>query len=84
MSVYKPLGVAALSPPIATLLPLIDGRLLKFAKFPVLLVPDVPYTTASRVRAIRGRVSPNDRAKIELIQDLVARHVETDEIYEAL
>ena len=58
--------------------------LLRRTKIPVLLVPDDPYTTVSRVREIRGRVSPNDRGKIELIQDLVARHVDTDEIYEAL
>ena len=59
-------------------------RLLRRTQVPVLLVDDETYSTAARIRNFRGSISPNDQGKIDLIQDLVARHVEADRIYDAL
>ena len=59
-------------------------RLLRKTPVPVLLVDGDTYSTAARIRDIRGSIAPTDRGKIELIQDLVARHVDTDKIFDAL
>lgn len=58
--------------------------LLRRTSVPVLLVDNDTYAAASCIRDIRGMIAPTDRAKIELIQDLVARHVDTDGIFDAL
>ena len=59
-------------------------KLIQRSRVPVLLVAQDTYTTASIIRDLRGTIQPNDRGKIELVQDLIARHVETDKIYDAL
>ena len=67
------------SHPDAEILALLDRTTV-----PVLLVNDDTYSTVSRITDLRGSIAPDDRGKIELIQDLVARHVETDRIYDGL
>lgn len=59
-------------------------KLVRRSHVPVLLVRKDAYTTASIIRDLRGTIGPKDRAKIELVEDLVARHVDTDAIYDAL
>lgn len=43
-------------------------------KVPILLVPDDTYTTARRVEAVEPRLSP-EKAKLELVEQLVREHV---------
>jgi BioD-like phosphotransacetylase family protein len=59
-------------------------RLIRRTQVPVLLAPRDACQTASIIRDLRGSIRPGDRGKIELVQDLVGRHIDVDAIFDAL
>jgi len=52
--------------------------------FPVLSAADDSYDVASRVHDLTVKIRPDDTQKIALIRDLIAQHVDTNKILEAL
>ena len=52
--------------------------------FPVLAAADDSYDVASKVHDLTVKIRPDDTQKIALIRDLIAQHVDTDKILEAL
>ena len=52
--------------------------------FPVLSAADDSYEVASRVHDLTVKIRPDDTQKIALIRDLIAQHVDTSKILEAL
>jgi len=52
--------------------------------FPVLAAADDSYDVASKVHDLTVKIRPDDTQKIALIRDLIAHHVDTDKILEAL
>jgi len=52
--------------------------------YPVLLAADDSYEVASRVHDLIVKTRPNDTLKISLIRDLIAEHVNVDEILNSL
>ncbi len=52
--------------------------------FPVLSAADDSYDVASRVHDLTVKIRPEDTQKIALIRDLIAQHVDTNKILEAL
>jgi BioD-like phosphotransacetylase family protein len=59
-------------------------RLLAGFTCPVLLAAADSYQVASRVNDLTVKTRPDDTQKINLIQDLIARHVDLDRILTAL
>jgi len=52
--------------------------------FPVLSAAEDSYDVASRVHDLTVKIRPDDTQKIALIRDLIAQHVDTNKILEAL
>ena len=52
--------------------------------FPVLAAADDSYDVASKVHDLTVKIRPDDTQKIALIRDLIAQHVDTNKILEAL
>ena len=52
--------------------------------FPVLSAAEDSYDVASRVHDLTVKIRPDDTQKITLIRDLIAQHVDTNKILEAL
>ena len=52
--------------------------------FPVLLTEEESYQASSIVHDLTVKTSPNDSQKIDIIRDLVARHVDLDRILEKI
>lgn len=52
--------------------------------FPVLLTEEESYQASSIVHDLTVKTSPNDKQKIDVIRELVARHVDVDRILQAL
>ena len=52
--------------------------------FPVLCAAEDSYDVASRVHDLTVKIRPVDTQKIALIRDLIAQHVATNKILEAL
>jgi len=52
--------------------------------FPVLSAAEDSYDVASRVHDLTVKIRPDDTQKIALIRDMIAQHVDTNKILEAL
>ncbi|HEY6169088.1 MAG TPA: AAA family ATPase [Verrucomicrobiae bacterium] len=59
-------------------------RLLAEVEFPVLMVKDDSYVVASKVHDMTVKTHAEDKEKINLIRDLIARHVDVKKILKAL
>jgi BioD-like phosphotransacetylase family protein len=59
-------------------------RLLSECPFPVLLARDDSYAVASKVHDMTVKTNAHDHEKIEIIRDLIARHVDVKKIIKAL
>ncbi len=59
-------------------------RVIDALPFPVLLVKQDSYRIASRVNSLTVKTRPGDTAKIDLIRDLIQRHVDIPKLLEAL
>ncbi len=65
--------------PSDTLFKVIQGM-----PFPVLLAKEDSYEVASKVHDLTVKTRPDDAEKIQLIRDLIAKHVDVKKILEAL
>jgi BioD-like phosphotransacetylase family protein len=59
-------------------------KIIKEMPFPVLLARDDSFGVASQVHDMIVKTRPDDTAKIELIRDLIAKHVDVKKILNAL
>jgi hypothetical protein len=59
-------------------------RLLAECPFPALLAQDDSYAVASMVHDMTVKTHAADREKIDLIRELIARHVDVKKIIKAL
>lgn len=59
-------------------------KLIKKTNIPVLLVKDDTYKTASRVHDMLVKISPHDKKKIAIAQDLINKYVDIDYIDQQL
>lgn len=59
-------------------------RVVQALPFPVLAVDQESYRVASRVHDLTVKTRPSDVTKIELIRDLIARHVDVERILRAV
>jgi BioD-like phosphotransacetylase family protein len=59
-------------------------QLIDEMPFPVLSAAEDSYDVASRVHDLTVKIRPDDTEKIALIRDLIAQHVDTNKILEAL
>lgn len=59
-------------------------RVVEALPFPVLLSPDETYRVASKVHDLTIKTRPADTRKIEVIRDLIAKHVDVGRIIEAV
>lgn len=59
-------------------------KVIQEMPFPVLHAPNDIYSVASRVHDLIVKTRPDDLEKIELIRDLIARHVDVNRIVKAL
>lgn len=59
-------------------------KVIRSMHFPVLLAADDSYEVASTVHDIIVKTRPNDTLKISLIRDLIAKHVDVNQILESL
>jgi BioD-like phosphotransacetylase family protein len=59
-------------------------NLIRRMNFPVLLTRSDSYNTASTVHTLTVKTRPNDKGKISLIRDLIAKHVDVARIINAL
>lgn len=59
-------------------------RVVEALPFPVLAVKQESYRVASKVHDLTVKTRPSDEAKIELIRDLIARHVDVPKLLKAL
>jgi BioD-like phosphotransacetylase family protein len=59
-------------------------RVINRLPFPVLLARQNSYHTASKVHDIIVKTQPGDTQKIELIRDLISRHVDVERLINAL
>lgn len=59
-------------------------KVIRKMPFPVLSAADDSYDVASRVHDLTVKIRPDDTQKIALIRDLIAQHVDTNKILEAL
>jgi BioD-like phosphotransacetylase family protein len=59
-------------------------RVIGKMPFPVLSAAEDSYDVASRVHDLTVKIRPDDTQKIALIRDLIAQHVDTNKILEAL
>jgi BioD-like phosphotransacetylase family protein len=60
------------------------SRLLTEAPFPVLLAKDDSYVVASKVHDMTVKTHATDAEKIELIRELIARHVDVKKLLKSL
>jgi BioD-like phosphotransacetylase family protein len=49
-------------------------------RIPVLLAKEDSYEVASKVHDLTVKTGPDDKEKIELIRDLIAKHVDVNRI----
>ncbi|HNV00579.1 MAG TPA: DRTGG domain-containing protein, partial [Verrucomicrobiota bacterium] len=59
-------------------------RVIAALPFPVLLTKEESYRVASRVHDLTVKTRPDDTAKILLIRDLIAQHVNVQKILESI
>ncbi len=59
-------------------------ELLRRADMPVIVVDEDSYTVASKVSQMQPRISPANKQKIEIVSEMVRRHVEVDKLFELL
>lgn len=59
-------------------------RVIKGLSFPVLLTAHTSYQAASIVHDTIVKTQPDDREKIDLIRELISRHVNVDRILESI
>jgi len=59
-------------------------KVIQKMPFPVLSVAEDSYYVASKVHDLTVKIRPDDTQKIALIRDLIAQHVDTNKILEAL
>ena len=59
-------------------------RVIEDMPFPVLLAREDSYVVASTVHDLIVKTRPSDTAKIELIRDIIAKHVDVKKILAAL
>ena len=59
-------------------------RVIGKMPFPVLSAAEDSYDVASRVHDLTVKIRPDDTQKIALIRDMIAQHVDTNKILEAL
>jgi BioD-like phosphotransacetylase family protein len=59
-------------------------KVIRNLQFPVLLAKDDSYAVASKVHDLTIKTGPHDTAKISLIRDLIAEHVDVKKILKAL
>jgi BioD-like phosphotransacetylase family protein len=59
-------------------------KVIREMPFPVLLAKKDSYTVASSVHDMIVKTRPDDTAKIQLIRDLIAKHVDVNKILNAL
>ena len=59
-------------------------KVIRKLPFPVLLAREDSYEVASQVHDLTVKTRPDDTAKISLIRDLIARHVDVNRILKAL
>ena len=59
-------------------------KVIQALPFPVLLACEDSYEVASKVHDLIVKTRPDDTAKIALIRDLIAEHVDVEKILDAL
>ena len=59
-------------------------KLIREMPFPVLLAKNDSYEVASKVHDMTVKTRPDDTAKINLIRDMIAEHVDVQKILSAL
>jgi BioD-like phosphotransacetylase family protein len=59
-------------------------KVIRAMPFPVMLAKQDSYTVASQVHDMIVKTRPDDTAKIQLIRDLIAKHVDVKKILNAL
>ena len=59
-------------------------KLIREMPFPVLLAKQDSYEVASKVHDMIVKTRPDDAAKISLIRDMIAEHVDVKKIIAAL
>ena len=59
-------------------------KLIREMPFPVLLAQQDSYEVASKVHDMTVKTRPDDTAKITLIRDMIAAHVDVQKILGAL
>ncbi len=59
-------------------------KVIREMKFPVLLAKDDSYEVASKVHDVIVKTRPDDSEKIELIRDLIAKHVDVNRILKSI
>jgi BioD-like phosphotransacetylase family protein len=60
------------------------NKVIRGMPFPVLLAAEDSYEVASKVHDLTVKTRPNDTLKISLIRDLIAEHVDVDQILESI
>ena len=59
-------------------------KVIQSMPFPVLLVKDDSYEVASKVHDLIVKIQPADTAKIELVRNLIDKHVDVQKILKSL
>jgi BioD-like phosphotransacetylase family protein len=59
-------------------------KVIQAMPFPVLLAKDDSYEVASKVHDLIVKIQPDDTAKIEVVRDMIGKHVDIQKIVKSL